>query len=152
CYVAVGGTRKSPPALYRPAILTSTDGVNWTTRLTGGFPVPTGMEMHGVAFGLDQFVAVGRPGAVLNSPDGVTWTTNQFVFSMGYLKSVAFGNGVFVVVGEKNLSLTSTDGRFWTSHTPLPAPSEVDLDEVRFGDGVFVAVGDEGTILTSTNG
>ena len=55
-----------------PYILTSPDGANWTSRISGAT-----YGLDGVAWSdtLSLFVAVGDNGTILTSPDGVTWTS-----------------------------------------------------------------------------
>jgi hypothetical protein len=130
----------------------------WTWRN----PLPQGNSLLGIAYGKNQFVAVGA-GTILTSPDGATWTTR--VNPPGNdLTCVAYGNDLFVAVGAdfsagigpNSISgctiLTSPDGITWTSRT---SGTPNGLTGIAYGNHQFVAVGPgepEATILTSPDG
>ena len=82
-------------------ILTSPDGVSWTTRTSG-----TSSGLNGVAYGNGTFVAVGYNCAILTSPDGVAWTTRISGTCSG-LNGVTYGNNTFVAVGGNGAVLQS---------------------------------------------
>lgn len=153
-FVAVGGDsveNSDGYRFYRFAILSSSDGQNWTTRLANPNYNSLSLELHGVAYGGGRFVAVGRPHAILTSVDGITWATNQTAPWFYYLKDIVYGNGLFVAVGESTNALVSPDGLTWTER-PLPVPLSTEMDDVTYSDGTFLAVGDEGVIVSSGNG
>ncbi|WP_405079938.1 cadherin-like beta sandwich domain-containing protein [Paenibacillus chitinolyticus] len=84
--------------------LTSPDGITWTPRTV---PV-AGMNLYGVAYGANKYVAVGDtggPGAIVSSPDGITWSSEKTGVG-GYLNHVGFAGGRFVTLGENGLMLT----------------------------------------------
>ena len=60
-FVAVGGSGN---------ILTSTDGILWTSRTSG-----TSNLLNGVTSANNIFVAVGESGTILTSGDGTSWTS-----------------------------------------------------------------------------
>jgi hypothetical protein len=159
-------------------ILTSSDGINWTTRASG-----TAEWLFDVVWADTQFVAVG--GAILTSPDGIVWTvrdsdswlqgiawngsllvavsrfgppiitspdgvswTAQSAANLASLEAVTWGNGLFVAVGMWGSIFTSSDGTEWTARDSGTAS----LWDVTWGGGQFVAVGDGGTVLTSADG
>ncbi len=133
-------------------IMTSPDGVTWTTR-TG-----SRRRFQSVTFGNGLFVAVadtvGSLDRALVSSNGTTWSTS-IVAADNDWKSVTYGNGLFVAVassGTGNRVMTSPDGVSWTSRT-----SAVDSawNSVTYGNGLFVAVASSGTgdrVMTSPNG
>jgi hypothetical protein len=82
-------------------ILTSPDGVTWTSR--GSW---TSRWLFGVTYGNNTFVAVGEGGTILTSPDGVSWT-QQTSPTREWLRGVTYGNGLFVAVGDRGTILTS---------------------------------------------
>jgi hypothetical protein len=125
------------------AILTSPDGVTWTTQTLG-----TGYSLNGVTYGNGNFVAVGDYGIILTSTDGVNWT-RQTSGTNSELYGVTYGNGLFVAVGGWGTILTSPDGVSWTAQTSGTGNW---LYGVTYGNGTFVAVGYSGTILTSPDG
>ena len=125
---------------YRPKIISSQDGVAWTTHSAAG-----DFGLGDVAFGNAQYITVGGGGAVLGSANGVNWNARTRP-SGGSLNSVAFGEGAFVTVGESGGIFTSANGSSWTTRT---SPTTKTIYEVTFGKDCFVAVGQDGTILQS---
>ncbi|MGE6228489.1 cadherin-like beta sandwich domain-containing protein [Paenibacillus chitinolyticus] len=84
--------------------LTSPDGITWTPRTVA----VAGMNLYGVAYGANKYVAVGDtggPGAIVSSPDGITWSSEKTGIG-GYLNHVGFAGGRFVTLGENGLMLT----------------------------------------------
>jgi hypothetical protein len=129
-------------------ILTSPDGSNWTSRVSG-----TTQYLRAVAASPQSFVVVGDPGTTLSSSDGIDWTVQIVpqVLSGGPtpLSSVAYGNGVFVAVGS--LIYSSPDGKTWSvGKFPQGLPSPV--LSVSYGNGLFVAVGMDAFLYTSPDG
>ena len=59
-YVAVGGSG---------TILTSSDGISWTSRTSG-----ISNSFYGVTYANSTFVAVGDSGTIITSSDGTSWT------------------------------------------------------------------------------
>ena len=97
-------------------ILTSPNGVTWTTRASG-----TKDSLYGVTYGNFTFVAVGYPKGsdgttILTSPDGMTWT-ERTIGTSTKLFEVTYGNSTFVAVGYGETVLTSSDGVTWTTMT-----------------------------------
>ncbi len=83
------------------SVLTSPEGVTWTSRGSG-----TSFGLSAITYGDGQFVAVGDAtfgvwlGRLWTSPDGVTWTERTSAIDLtGQLTSVAFGHHTFVAVG-----------------------------------------------------
>jgi hypothetical protein len=128
-------------------IITSPDGITWTTRTSG-----TSIHLYGVAYGNGMFVAVGglAGGGIITSPDGITWTTRAAGTSKTP-QNIVYGNGMFVTVGGDGNILTSPNGITWTERTS--GTSKV-LYGIAYGNGMFVAVGDlaGGVIITSPDG
>ncbi len=133
-------------------VMTSTDGINWTSRT----PASTSNSWRGVAFGNGLFVAVaagapsGNP-SIMTSPDGITWTGRSPPGNLA-ASSVAFGNGMFVAVAQSGAIITSPDGITWTTRS-VPAANA--WRDVAFGNGRFVAVAASGSgnrVVSSTDG
>lgn len=125
-------------------ILSSTDGVTWTPRVSG-----TTEWLVAVAYGAGQFVIVGESGRVLRSPDGITWTPATNVGTNTRLNGVLYAGGRWLTVGESGIILTSTDADTWT-----PSASPVSnrwLHGIAYGANTYCVVGQSGTILTSTD-
>ena len=135
------GTNITIPA---SVILTSPDGINWSSAASGVTD-----ELFSVAYGSGQFVTVGDNGVVLTSPDGINWTNRGAQDTI--LTGITFGNGEFVAVGWLGIILTSPDGITWTSQTS-GASNISFLNNIAYGNGQFVVVKDSGAVLTSPNG
>ena len=132
-YVAVGNR----------AIVTSPDGVFWTTRDTTiaywGLP--------SVTWSGNQFVVV-KGNTILTSLDGITWNhSDTGAYVVSDLRGVTWGGNQFVAVGYLGQILTSPDGMTWT---PRESGTSMSLTGVSWGNSQFVVVG--GTILTSSDG
>ncbi len=137
------------------AMLTSTNGVNWTVRNTSGANEHGRLtnDWQAVTFGYGKFVATGfnydyesgGHAPISTSPDGITWYRRDS-HSSPYtgMSSVIYGDGKFVAVGSE--VLTSLDGVSWTR-----AAERASFDDsVAFGKNLFVTVG--ATIRTSPDG
>lgn len=85
-----------------PSLVTSPDGVNWTDQ---ALDVKVRGAFNGVAYGNNQFVAVGE-GMIFSSPDGVKWVPQIFWYLQDF-KAVTYGNGRFVVLEKRGTILTS---------------------------------------------
>lgn len=174
-FVAVGYDQTTQSTV----ILTSPDGLDWTTRLQN-----TGNALADVTWDGGQFVAVG--GTVLTSPDGITWTeqptalhptNNTSIFPYG----VAWNGQQLAMVGMGYTTngfdpyatdyfaaiLTSPDAATWTQRTSglpdwyiaigtfgydIPPSGYNPLYRVIANGGGFLAVGENGTILDSPDG
>jgi hypothetical protein len=88
-FVAVG---QSALGIGETAIATSSDGVQWTSQLSG-----VQGQLHAVAFGADSFVAAGEPHLLLSSTNAINW--KQHAASVDAFLGVTHGNGSFVAVG-----------------------------------------------------
>ena len=122
--VAVGesGIDQAGDPASRPGIVTSSDnGATWTKRQVETTPV-TSLNLYGVTFGGNQFVAVGDwdidtlDAVILTSPDGVVWTRRSNP-SPDVLRKISYVNGSFIAVGGAGAVLVSTDGVTWTDHS-----------------------------------
>jgi hypothetical protein len=136
-YVAVGASG---------TVLTSPDGVVWTTRTSG-----VTKSLNAVGANADVFVAVGEEGAILSSVDGSAWTSRTSN-TTSTLFGVAWSGAIFVAAGEGSSIVTSADGTTWTKRA-FATPT--DLSGVAWGDNKFVAAGFDGlngTVNTSSNG
>jgi hypothetical protein len=126
-------------------ILTSSDGIVWTSRAPNA--VRFGL---GAAWGGGKFVVVGDSGAIVTSLDGISWT-NRISPVVGQLASVVWNGSQFVAVGggpSGGTIITSPDGIAWTGRASGTATA---LTGVAWGGGLFVAIGNN-TVLTSSDG
>lgn len=114
--------------------------ITWTNR--------THINLNGVIYGTNAFVAVGDQGFIKRSTDGINWDT-QISGTSVKLYGVAFGNQRYAAVGENGTILTSTDGISWTARTSGITKT---LYNITYAQNLFVAVGETGTILTSPDG
>lgn len=134
-----------------PRVLTSPDGVTWTSN-----PAPAG-NWTSVVHAQGQFVAVaansGSGNLAMTSPDGLTWTAQPGLNVTTNWNSVTYGDDTYVASGEQWMAY-STDGVAWT---------EVNTDgsyhswkSVAFHDDTFVAVnsftGGANRVMTSNDG
>ena len=136
-FVAVG-LRQS--AYWGSAILTSPDGINWTSS-TSFIPH---VELRGVAWSGYQFTAVGvglvNGPVILTSPDGITWTERNVQSSISNLNDVIWTGTEFYAVGS-SISARSADGITWTTRT-APGMNQVIFTGKKYvgvGNGVFVS-------------
>ena len=131
--------------------VTSTDGINWTSRIGP----PNGGNV--LCYGNGLFVALTSYYAtVYTSPDGITWTLRTPPVT-GVWSGIAYGNGMFIAVGSPTTSNTSglvmksSNGITWTqcSSVPINAP----WTSVCYGNGLFVitcgGAGSSGCIATA---
>lgn len=94
------------------AILTSSDGQNWTTVNFNSFP-PT-ISWRFVAFGNNRFVIVAEDGYVAWSEDLATWTFSETANTdLINAQRVYFLNGIFILV--RQTPGISSGPRIWTS-------------------------------------
>ncbi|MEN6349539.1 MAG: hypothetical protein ABFD08_09135, partial [Syntrophomonas sp.] len=119
-------------------IVTSDDGINWTICSSG-----TNGALNGVAFGENNFVAVGA-GVILTSADGISWDGNTR--SPYLLYGVNFCYDEFVAIGVGGTILISGNGHGWVN---CSSGTTADLKHATFGNNCFVVVGASGTVLTS---
>jgi bifunctional DNase/RNase len=124
-------------------IFTSTDSTHWSSSR----PFPD-VQVRGLAFDGNQFVAVGAAGLILTSPDAVNWTRHNAPITHT-LWAVAAGDGELIAVGSSGTILGSTNGMDWT--TRMSGVGD-ELRGVCYSHGRFVAVGCRQTILTSKDG
>ncbi len=137
---------------YHGKIMTSNDGVNWSSYTPPG---ESGETLYGVTYGSAGYVAVGASNdinfnqtqTILTSSNGYSWS--QQLAASGALNAVVFGGGTYVAVGSGGTILSSTNGVNWTSQNSGVTTT---LRGVTYGNGLFVAVGSGGKLLTSPDG
>lgn len=109
------------------------------------YPSPSGNYCNSIAYGNNQFVAVGDNGTIITSPDGINWKTETNIsyswrFDSFKLVSIAFGKNMFKVlaVNDKATHIFSSDeGKTWTEDTAMVGH----LSSIAFCNNQFVAVG-----------
>ena len=103
-FVAVGS-----PDFVTGEIWSSTDAMTWTKQA-----VPN--ALNDVAWVNNQFIAVGKNGAIHTSADGITWTT-QTSGSASHLYAVGGNGSIYLATGSSNTVLSSADGISWQPQT-----------------------------------
>jgi hypothetical protein len=112
-----------------------------------------GYDLYGVAYGNNEFVAVGIDGTIATSGDGATWSRVNSAAGKT-LWSVAYGNGAFVAVGDQVMFVSTDNGTTWQEFTV----DGYTLYGVTYGNGMFVVVGEDssdglsGAVYKSTDG
>ena len=129
-------------------ILTSSNGVSWSSQNLSGQPV----YLRYVVFGNGLFVAEDGNGYTVTSPDGYTWVNRR---NAPEPLAMTYGNGVFVVIsGEFNNPsvrwvLSSADAENWTLRG---YPGVATLGEgLTYGNGTFVLLGIGGSIAYTSD-
>ena len=70
-------------------VRTSTDGLNWTTQVSG-----TDKVLFDITYGGGQFMAVGLAGTAITSTDGVTWTSRTTGTTDDFVGVIYGGGGL----------------------------------------------------------
>ena len=113
-------------------IMTSSDGLTWTSR-----PSPTARALLSVIWDGSQFLVACDNGSMLTSPTGVTWTlrssgtTNQ-------LNGLCYSGSRYVAVGNNGIRI-SDDSVTWTA--PSNAPTSIRFETCTWTGSCFLAGG-----------
>jgi hypothetical protein len=149
-FVAGGAYTDPSTGNWSFAFRRSVDGVTWSQQVGLSGIASSEISVEGIAFAMNQFVAVGDNGLILTSPDGSNWTSRSHVSdSADNFNGVTYGSNLFVVVGQGGDVRTSPDGVTWTARTPQTGST---LTGVAYGNNEYVAVGYAGTLVTSPDG
>lgn len=152
-FVAVGRN----DIAHSGAIVTSADGITWTSRTSGNDET-----MRGVIYGNGIFVAVSNAGRIYTSDDGINWISRSSGTSAD-LYEVTYGNGTFLTFGSKAVPygvsyvviLASADGITWTKTNCNDLETNCEnvpgVSRVTFGKGMFLGIDSSG-VSTSTDG
>lgn len=138
-YVAVGINELEPS--NSGFSITSSDGVNWSTR---NFMPANLLKLVWTGA---LFVGVGEDGMAMTSPDGITWT--QRAAFAGDWYGVSWNGSRLAAIGPVNMAMTSSDGISWTSQTHTGGSG---FKDITWFAGLFVAVGDAAKMMTSPDG
>ncbi len=129
-------------------ILISSDGVNWTSRISKETSWLSSITWTG-----DQLVGIGHNDTLLTSPDGITWTSRS-LGTANIVKYLTWANSKLIAIcanassPSNGVIFTSPDGITWNPGDSIKSP---DLpNSVTWTGSQFVAIG-TGT-LTSADG
>lgn len=117
-------------------VLSSTDGVTWSTVSLGISPPST--TFNNIKFLNNTLIIVGASGTIVTSTDGINFTSRTSGTSAS-LQSVAYGNNIYVVVGNNGVIRTSTNLVTWTSRNAGALATE-DINDIAFASYRFVVV------------
>lgn len=146
-------------------VMTSSDGITWTTRYSPADIIWTYIEYGNGIFCASISFSLNVPagGWGMYSTNGATWTrANISVYGTGVadpdttvsgatqVGQLAFGNGIFVIAFG-NAVLTSTDGFTWTNRSGSTPSTSINLS---FGDNYFYrsSLSNASSAYTSTDG
>lgn len=128
-------------------IMTSPDGLQWTSRVS-----PTKENLLGLFWDGHQYLAGGDKGTILSSPDGIHWTSRNSDSRIS-LYSFSCSGSRYVAVGNDGI-LISDDSVNWT--TPTTMPASVPFTACTWTGTEFLACGlgldKQPTIYTSPDG
>jgi len=117
--VTAAGTAATQATVDRLAVMTSSDGNYWTSRVT---PLD-GLNVSSVAWnGSFWLVVSSDTGTIISSNDGITWTAQATPLLKA--SSVSWNGSLWIVTGQylydNRYIITSPDGITWTPQaTPL---------------------------------
>ena len=132
-------------------IQTSTDGINWTGRMSGFTVAGQAIAWNGslwVAVGISS----GGTGAcyIQTSPDGINWTNRPCTFTTAAY-SVAWNGSTWLVGGQgTNTLVSSPDGITWT---PVTNGTGTAVYSIAWNGSLWVTTGTGGSVIqTSPDG
>jgi hypothetical protein len=123
-YVAAGGF----------GILTSTDGVSWSSP---GIP-PPGSSYEAATWTGSKFLIGGLGSNLYESADGLSWVLSTADFNWN-IESLITEAGTTWITGDNAYIFSSNDGVSWIDQYPSPSGSEFFMDITRAGDLIVVA-------------
>jgi hypothetical protein len=126
-----------------PALLTSTNGMDWQRWDDMPFLVR-------LVYGADEFLAVSDQGEILASTNAFDWESRgRIVIAGNWPEKLVYADGRYLLLEGDGRTWVSTDGESWSMGT-IPQPGSV--RDVAFGAGTYVAVSDQCRVLTSRDG
>src|SRR5437899_2108143 len=117
-------------------IITTPDGINWTSRVatTVNSIVGAAGARGLVAIGISRIFDIGNTGVFLASTNGTEWRETQRLVGE-HLGSIAYGSGLFVAAGGTGI-FSSPDGATWTRQTNAGAG----WSRLRYGINKFLVL------------
>ncbi|WP_394780591.1 hypothetical protein [Undibacterium sp.] len=119
------------------AYSTSTDGVNWTSRVLP--VVTTSSPKIWFVNGLFLWPPSFRSTVIYSSPDGVSWTPRVVTAGNSTYGCIGYANGLYFMMSE-GYYYTSPDLAIWTSRTPPFSfyQGSVLAQSWAYGNGIIV--------------
>jgi hypothetical protein len=129
-FVAVGKTSQYYNEIADPILITSPDGIEWTTGTPASEPNGYRYSLHAITFADNTFVAGGSGHSITTSPDGITWTFRDWAYYTygGDFLSIVFGNNTFVAVGDNYIFVAQSDpvaGDYYSLNVSSSGPGTV---------------------------
>ena len=128
-------------------IMTSPDGLKWTSRIS-----PTKKNLLGLFWDGQQYLAGGDKGTILSSPDGIKWTHRNSGSQINFY-SFSYSGPRYVAVGNDGIRISSNSV---TWMTPKTAPTSVPFTACTWTGTEFLVCGlgldRNPTIYTSPDG
>lgn len=138
CFSYGNGMYLAAPSARLKTIITSSNGINWTS-----LNISAAAGRRGIAYGNGRFVMFSESDAPSYSEDGQTWTPVSSITgpSSTLNPKIVYGNGVFVVlptpIAESSSFYITTNGESWEE---ISVPSAT-WRSIVYGNGKFVAFG-----------
>lgn len=127
-------------------LMTSTDGMNWTTRYNmSGSPTSGVFSM---IFAGEKFVVGGNWGKTYTSTDGVSWTQGSYS-RYDPINGLAYNGSLYVGVGNLGMIITSTDGLSWASQA---SGTNNNFGLIGWNGSMFLTSSWGGAIVKSSDG
>jgi hypothetical protein len=149
-YDIVYATNKFVAVGTSGTIITSTDGVTWTSVTSG-----TTNDLNKIVFNstTNRFVIVGNSGTVLTSSTGFVWVSQNSGTSQNLYGIDIWNSATYIAVGANGKIITSPNSYTWTSRVSGETNDLESVTVANLGGGTFkaVVVGTSGIILTSDN-
>ena len=107
-------------------------------------------DIMAIAYGNNNFVAVGESGKITYSNDGITWNAVSNSTSTSIFRAIAYGSDKFVAGGGGGKMAYSNDGITWNAVSNSTFTNNINA--IAYGGNKFVAVGRDGKIAYSDDG
>jgi serine/threonine protein kinase/Tfp pilus assembly protein PilF len=118
----------------RGSIMTSPDGIIWTSRTS-----PTTNNLFGLFWDGHQYLAGGDHGTILASPDGITWTNRASGSDINFY-SFSYSGSRYAAVGNDGICI-STDSVAWTTPATRWATARIPFTACTWTGTEFLACG-----------
>ena len=151
----VGGSVNMFVVVGQVCILTSPDGINWTSRKNTNMLIWETAAYSSTQGIVAVFNGTYAANAVLKSTNGITWTTSAGLGFTQAMWGIAWSPSLslFVMVGAGGRIMSSPDGTTWTQRTSNTTNT---LTSIAWSPelSLFVAVANTGTsrVVTSPDG